>query len=136
MFEKGLYALLANDATLSPVVGESIYFAQLPKGSPFPALVLATISNVPIVTLSDTADLQTRRVQIDCISSIDQIDARTLSNLVSELLEDYTGVLPDGTMVSTVIQENDLDMPFEVGALGYAYRVALDFTFWITEPNS
>lgn len=135
MFESGLYQLIQNDPTLEPLVGQSVWFSQLPKGATFPAIVIHTISDVPDITLMETINLRPRRMQIDCISSVDQLDARTFSKAVKKVLQDFAGTLSDGTGVQTTILNNDMDIPYEVGARGYAYRVVLDLTFWVVEPG-
>ena len=134
MFEKGLYELIQNDQTVEPLVGQSIWFTQLPKGATFPAIVVHTISDVNIITIDSSVNLKPRRMQFDCISSVSQLNARSFSNAVKNLLQDFSGKLVDGTMVQTCILNNDFDMPYEVGAFGYAYRVVLDMTFWLVEP--
>lgn len=135
MFDKGLYPLLVASSSLASVgVGTNIYFSQLPKGAGFPALILHKVSTVPIITLGGTADLVAQRWQVDCISSVDQMNARAVAQAVKKLLTDFAGTLTDGTIVQTTTLENEIDMAFEVGALGYAFRVAVDFIFEVKEP--
>jgi hypothetical protein len=135
-FEQGLYQLLTDPSSaVGALVGTSVWFSQLPKGASFPALVIHTVANPPIVDLDSTASLQQRRIQVDCISSIDQLDARSLARAVMAALRDFSGTLDDGTVVSTAILNNDIDLPYEVGAHGYAFRVALDFTLMFVEAS-
>lgn len=133
-FEQGLYQFFTADVTaIANLVGESVWFSQIPKGATFPALVIHTVANPPIVDLDSTASLQERRIQIDCISSVDQMGARALARAVMAALTDFAGTLDDGTQVSTTVRNNDVDLPYEVGAHGYAFRVALDFTILLVE---
>jgi hypothetical protein len=133
MFEKGLYALLVNDANVGPAMGQQVYFSQLPKQAQFPAVVFHTIGNPADVTLDGTSNLQFRRLQADIVSGVDQLDARRLAKLVMGLLVDYSGTLADGTVIQSVVKNGDHDLPYDVGAKGYAFRVVLDLTFQIVE---
>jgi uncharacterized protein DUF3168 len=136
MFENGLYELLTTSPGVSGLVGTSIHFTVIPKGATFPSIVIHTLSTNFDVDLISTAALQERRLQINFIASTDQFDAREGERAVQALLEDYSGTLPDGTVVSTAIVNNVFDLPYEIGGLGFAKGSALDISFWITEATS
>ncbi len=132
-FEQGLYQLLTEDPYVGAIVGKNVFCSQLPKGAAFPAIVFHTIATMPISDLDMTAGLEPRRVQVDCISAVDQFGARALARAVKNLLVDYQGTLPDGTVVSATILNDDPDLPYEVGALGYAFGVGVDIEMWVSE---
>lgn len=135
-FEQGLYQFFTDDSSpVGAVVGDSVWFSQLPKGAAFPALLIHTVANPALVDLDSTASLQQRRIQIDCISAVDQLGARSLARAVMNMLTDYAGTLDDGTVVSAAILNDNIDLPYEVGAHGYAFRVALDFTLMLVEAS-
>jgi hypothetical protein len=136
MFESGLYELLTTSPGVSGLVGTSIHFTVIPKGSSYPAIVIHTLNTNFEVDLISTAGLEERRLQINYISSKDQFDAREGERAVEAVLKDYTGTLPDGTFVSASIINNVFDLPYEVGGTGFAKGSALDISFWVTESSS
>jgi hypothetical protein len=137
MFEEGLYELLTTTAPLTGTVGTNVYYSVVPKQGSFPAIVIHTLSTGLYIDLVATAvNLEERRLQINYISSVDQLDAREGARAVEAILKDYTGTLADGTVVQTAIINDIYDLPYEVGARSYAYGSAIDIVFFITEATS
>src|SRR5579863_1741087 len=120
MFEQGLYELLTTSPGVSGLVGTGVHFTLVPKGASFPCILIHTLTTNFDVDLTSTASLQERRLQINFISSKDQFDAREGERAVQAVLQDYSGVLPDGTLVSTAVVNNAFDLPYEIGGTSYA----------------
>jgi len=137
MLEIGLYEYLQGVTAVTNLVGTDVYFVRVPKGGSFPALVIHTIDSPPLAYTSDgTSNLEDRRIQIDCISSVDQLDARSIAKVVKAALLDYTGTLPDGTVVHCTEYNGSSDLPYELGAKSYAFGTMLDFSLVIDEATS
>jgi Protein of unknown function (DUF3168) len=134
-WEKGLFEFLHTNVDIYGIVGNDIYFSTIPKGASFPAIVIDTVTTQRETMLEATAPQQDRRVRFRCVSAVDQYGARALAKALVGVLVDYTGTLPDGTVVNAAIFNLDADLPYEIGAKGFAFAVLLDLSFFITEPS-
>jgi hypothetical protein len=116
---------------VSTLLGSStaVYFNFVPRQATVPLVVIHRVSSVPIVTLDATAELLPTRFQFDSYAA-DSLKSRQLAAAVYNLLKDYAGVLPDGTVVQGCVANNGFDMPFEQGAKDVIFRAVLDITIW------
>lgn len=65
--EEDLRALLLADAGVTALVPTaSINWRRHPQGAALPAIVLRVVNDSPDYVLSDTTDLSSARVQVDC----------------------------------------------------------------------
>jgi hypothetical protein len=67
--------------------------------------------------------------QVVCYSS-DYYTSRNIAQVVRQFLENYTGTLPDGTVVDAVLIEKDFDMNYEEGSKGFIFGAYLQFRIW------
>lgn len=123
MLEPGLVALLNADSTVTSLCGARIYPLLLPDSPVLPSVTYQTISSVPQYTNDGATGFTINRVQIDVWGS-GYLSVKTLSEAIRSVLEDYTGVLSDGTPVLNIMQANVTDL-YESQA--YLYRVRTDW---------
>lgn len=130
MFVKGLYMLLAQDAGVSAIAGSGIYFILQPKGTSVPSVVLSCVSTGDLYSMAGNTGLRDGLWQIDCYAS-DYYSSNALMLAVRDLLENYTGNLPDAdaTEIISSIVEKSWDMPYEPGGKGFIFRSLLEVRF-------
>lgn len=137
MIVSGLFDLLVNDPTIGPLLapGGSVYFALAAKEAQRPYIVLHIVGAPPAaVTLDGTSPQIEGRLQFDSYAD-DLVTARKLSKAVRALLADYSGLLSDGTVLQTLEVVTDFDDAFEIGGVGYLFRVVLDLRIFYTESS-
>ena len=111
MIEAGLYQRLAADDGVSAIAADRIFPVILPETMLNPdatvpaALTYQVITNLPDYTLSDGVVSLKARIQIDAWASTYGA-AKTLMLAVKASLDNFTGVLPDGTEVANTWREN------------------------------
>lgn len=145
MIEQGLFQLIQADSNFQSLVntasGNGVYWilAPKPKGSggiDLPYIVMGRVHTNDTYTMAGSAGFREGIFQVDCYGST-YYSARAVANVVRELLESYSGNLPDSdsTAVDGVFTSNDWDMPYEEGSgpLGFIYRVVLEFRVWYYE---
>lgn len=132
-FEQGLYQLITQDSgCIAAGIAGNVRWSYLPNGAQSPAVVIHTISTVPVITLESTLPLNEKRVQFDVYAS-SYYGTKAGVRALKALLQDFSGTLPDGTVVQSVLVGNDYDAPFEIGAGGFLDRACFDCTFWFDE---
>ena len=85
-FEIDLRARLANDPTVSGLVGTRIYWKIRPQGTDLPAIILSMVSGQRDQVMSGPMGTQGNRVQFDCMTS-SKSAAIALRNSVLALIE-------------------------------------------------
>jgi hypothetical protein len=103
-----------------------------PQGTPYPVLVFSRIATSDIYTMEGTTGLRNSLFQIACYAST-YYTSRVAAAVVRKLLQDYTGTLPDGTVVQSVMVEKDFDAQYEEGGTGWIYGAYLQFRIWFEE---
>ena len=125
--EEQLRALLLNDSGVSSHVAGRVNFGAHPQGQPFPAVVLATVSDNEGYTLQGPNGVTEARVQVDCYAD-SYGAAKLLSRAVRSLLSGYQhaafqGVFFAGSRDSREGGSNDAERP---------YRTSMDFMVHFT----
>lgn len=140
--KNGLYALLSTTSSVSSLIaaapnspaGTGIYFSLAPKLAQRPYIVIHLVNGPPAAkTLSGSSSLIKGRFQFDSYAD-DPTIARQVSQAIRTLLQDYSGPLPDQTMITFTAVHADMDDAFEQGGAGYLYRSMLDLEGFYTEP--
>lgn len=126
----GLIALLKNDATIGPIVGnERVYDSVLSygRGWTFPALALREDTGSQEYDLAGAVDGRMDQYEISAYADTPQA-ADDLREAVRASLSGYSGTLPDGTKVTAIFIDRPMDLPFlpKANASGNASRKVLD----------
>jgi hypothetical protein len=134
--EKGLFQLIQSDTNVQSIVttanGAGLYWVLMPKGAAVPCIVLSRVATDDPTAMAGPVGLRGALFQADCYSAT-YYGSRALADTVRNLLEPFTGALPDGTNVGGVLSTKDWDMPFEEGGKGFVYRAMLEFRVWYYE---
>jgi hypothetical protein len=133
--EKGLFQLIQSNAGISSLVnmanGKGLYWILAPKSSSFPLIVLTRVATTDTIAMAGDLGFRNALFQVDCYAG-DFYTTRAVAAAVRELLESYSGTLPDtdSTVVNAVLQTKDWDYPYEEGSVGFVYRAMLEFRVW------
>lgn len=127
--EEALIAKLLADGGVAALVGTRVYPVARPQGSVFPAVTLATVSNVPVYTNDGESGIAEARVQIDCWGET-YGSVKTAARAVIAALSAFFGTV-DGTVFQYVLLDGERDSR-ESGsnAPEYLFRTQLDFRVW------
>ena len=124
MLLDGIVTLLTNGPNPSGGVHKDV----LARGYSFPAIVVHRYGGHQDYEFSGASDVTEDQVQIDVYgNTADERDE--LAQQVRALLVEFTGELPDGTVVNACYLERDMDMPFlpQANQLGTSFRSILGF---------
>jgi len=136
MIEQGIFQLIQSNANIAKLVtttnGAGVYWVLMPKGAAVPCIVLSRTATADTLTMQGATPLRGALLQLDCYGGT-YYSARALSTAVRQVIESFTGTLPDGTLVQGALITKDWDMPFQEGALGFVYRAMLEFRVWYVE---
>ena len=135
--EQGLFQLVTQDAAVKAAVGTDAngttkaYWVLATQGAVLPFLVFSRISTTDPYAMSGTIGMREGLFQIVTYASTSNyFTFRAIADTVRNCLKDYTGTLPDGTVVKSVIIEKDWDHQFEEGGKGFTYGAYLQFRVW------
>jgi hypothetical protein len=120
MILQGITNLLLANPGVATLIGARVSPVELPQDSALPAVVYRTISSVAKQTL-DTAGMTRLRLEVDCWGSKFG-DADATRYAVIKALEQYSGVLSDGTFLQDVQTIQQMDF-FEHDLLLYGCMV-------------
>lgn len=118
VLETLVYQVLRDNAGVAAVVSGRIYPLILPQGCILPAISYERVSTSPVVSLSGFSNLESARVQIDCMASTYSA-AKGLAALVFTAMNSAT-LFKSVPLGQTDILENDT----------MTYRVSMDFSAW------
>jgi hypothetical protein len=130
MLQEGLYSLLIASDLITAIVGTpqsrgdgtlpvfpggeqpattGVFGGHLPKAIVLPALVISEIhGGASVFSMDGPANMLFSRVQFSCFGNT-YAQAKTLARAVRLLLEQFTGALPDGTVVDSMYRVAELD---------------------------
>jgi hypothetical protein len=135
MLSEGLFNLIISTPEIASIVGNSgsppqysVHMGSLRKGYWLPAIRMSAVTSTPLTCSDGTASLNYQRWQFDAIAN-SYLDAQRLKDSLKALLNDYTGVLGEGTVIYSSILRMELDNPLEESVGGYAFRSVLDYEF-------
>jgi hypothetical protein len=105
----------------------------MPKGATLPAIVFTVAVTADLgYSAQGASGLRKKTLQFDSYAT-KYNDAVKVSDSIRSILQSYSGVLPDGTSVNGCIVTRDMDMAYEPGTTGYAYRRLLEIDVMYTE---
>jgi hypothetical protein len=118
MLHEGLEYLLLNAPAITAILGTpatrpdqkttGIFPGMIPKGSSLPAIVYTYIHNQSLMTLDGPDPYHEARLQFSCYAK-KYNDARSLARTLAQILEDFTGMLIEGTVVFNMQAVTDMD---------------------------
>ncbi len=135
MIEAGLFQLVTQDAGVQAAVGldangvTKAYWILAPQGSALPFLVFSKVSATDTYAMSGPIGIREGLYQIVCYAT-SYYGSRNVADVVRKFLADYTGALPDGTVVKSVIVDKDWDHQYEDGGKGFVFGAYLQFRVW------
>lgn len=125
MIETNLVELLRADATVTSLVAARIYPVLLPDESPLPAVTYQVIATTPLYALDERINLTRYRIQIDAWAAWpNYAQAKSLAEAIRVVLDGYSGSLPDGSRIDSIIQIGGTDL-FEPS--GNVHRVMAEY---------
>lgn len=125
MLMDGVRSQLLEDSTVVAAGGGRVYPLVLPESGNFPATTYKQISERGTPILDGHCDFTRTRLQFDHWGEV-YGDCRSLAMAVDAVLEDFAGVLPDGTYVYAVSVEAGFDRYEQEAKL---YRFSRDYMF-------
>lgn len=131
--EESLLALLVAHAPLAALVGNRIYWDEIPQSTPRPCVVMFVVSSTPGYHFQGGDPLAPTRVQIDSQATTTAAK-RAVARAVEDLLSGYRGTF-DGTKFSGIFQLLTRDR-MEKPASGPTIRIRQqDYEVW-SKPAS
>lgn len=131
--ETALFTILTGDATVTGLVGKSVYPNLVPQGAQMPAITYQQITSLREHVMTDTLGIVASWYQINCWAE-SYSEARELSEAVRIALADYSGTVSSRD-IKAILLENEGDMPMTTGDVEGRRRYGknLDFVVWHDE---
>ncbi len=110
MVEAGIQQLLVTDAGVNALVGSRVFPVVLPTDFPIanlPAVTIQCVSASPEFNLDGSA-LQTKRIDLNVFANR-YLDAKNVQAAIANTLAGFTGALPDGTVVLSILPGIQMD---------------------------
>jgi len=129
--EFALATYLLGQTAISSLVGDRIYWTQLPQGSGRPYILLSVVSSVPNVVFGGATGLVQSRVQFDCWGD-GYYQAKNIARALDTLLNGKS-LLTTGSgaiRFEGFFLEAERDGHDDVDAPDDLYRTSLDFIIW------
>jgi hypothetical protein len=139
-FRTGLVAAIAQDTTISTLVGTQFFPLRISEKAATPALTYQVLSLPRGHTLGGAHGIVDGRVQFAAVSR-SLASCTAIVEALRQLFDSYTGTLPGGVQVLETILQDELDLyepPIDGGDRG-TYRTVVDYTFKYREslpPNA
>ena len=142
MLAEGLVALLLSDTGVVGINGTpaarqaqdpqgrlnpGVFAVQMPEGIKLPAIVYLVISDEDLMTLDGPNAFTSARVQFSCYGT-QYADSQRLCRAVRLALENFQGILVDGTEIDSIHRVSELDA-FEDAPFGYATHVDFEVSY-------
>jgi hypothetical protein len=137
MVEVGIAQLVRAAAGVKAILGDParMYPVLIPESPVYPLATYQLISDMADYTLDGSAGIEVKRIQIDTWSggevSASYLDAKNAAEAIRNVLEGYSGQLPEGTYVAGVFVAQMQDL-YEQDAR--AYRVLTDYKICYYPP--
>jgi Protein of unknown function (DUF3168) len=132
MLVEGLFTLITSDPGVKAALNgkTSVYPNIAPDETSLPYIVYTQIARSVILTYQGVNRLQETRIQFSCYGASYKT-AKSLAGAVKNLLDGFTGLLGDGTILehSMPVSEHD-EVERELKAT--VYGIHLDYAFWAT----
>lgn len=129
--ENALATYLLAQASIQALVGDRIYWVQIPQGSTRPYIILSVVSSVPDVVFQGATGLVQSRVQFDCWGE-DYYSAKNVARALDTLLNGRKLTTPGtgGIRFEGFFIEAERDGHDDVEAPDDLFRTSLDFIIW------
>lgn len=131
MLESGIAKLVAADAGVQTLIGANpcrFYPVLVPEDPVYPCASYQVISETPNYTLDGDRGINQIRLQVDSWSggteSASYAAAKAVQVAIRDVLEGYSGQLPDGTRVAGIFVSNASDFYEQDGR---CYRTFTDY---------
>ena len=126
--KSGLVSLLANEATISAIVGSRIYVSKAPQTASLPHIVITQIGSGENQTLDGTTGLRFVDFDIDCKDDR-SVGAEALGNAVRVFIDDASGTAGSQTIEAVLMnnESTDYEPPVDGSDKG-VHVVLLDVT--------
>ena len=109
MIETSLHSYLANAQTLVSACAGRIEPVRLPNDPSLPTLTYQVISTTPDATLDGPSGFMEKRIQFsswgECYG-----DAKALDEALRTVLDGFSGLQPDGTLIFNVMLDTAADL--------------------------
>lgn len=125
MLEAGLHSLITGDASFSAQCADRLYPLILPEGVDTPAVTYHRITTTRKRLLDGDADRTSSLMQFD-VWSTSYAATKQVADILLNLLEGFTGTLPDGTELLSSELSSCHDLYESEARL---YRVSMDLRF-------
>jgi hypothetical protein len=142
MLEEGLHGFLAAAPSITAIIGTSdtrsdkasgIFPSQMPEDTPLPAIVyVETGTGEDIMTMDGPSSLHNCRKQFTCYAK-NYFDAKRLAREVRIVLENFVGLLPDGTEVQNMWRVGEQDAFSEAP---FIYQAPVEFEIWYVDTGN
>ena len=104
----GIVSLLANESTISAIVGSRIYISKAPQKAALPHIVITQMQSDEMGALDDTPGLRSLDFDIDCKDDR-SVGAYDLGNAVRIFLDDFTGTAGSQTIKAVYLNDESTD---------------------------
>jgi hypothetical protein len=117
MLQDGIYALLAASAAVQAVIGTpgtradtttGVFKGQMPEAATLPCVVYSEVHGEGFMTHDGPDPMQFARISLSCYGS-EYTDSKRLARAVRQVLEAFTGVLADGTVIGNIQRKSEMD---------------------------
>jgi hypothetical protein len=138
MIENALFQLVTSATNVQAAVGvdkngiAQAYWILAPQGAMLPFLVFSRVSTTDTYAMAGNTGHREGIFQISCYAA-SFLSSRNIAKQIRTLLENFTGTLPDGTVVKATYTDKDFDQKYEEGGKGFTFGAILHFKFWFVE---
>lgn len=129
MIEAGIHSLIVNSAEFASIADTRLFPVLLSEESPLPAATYQVIATSPLYALDGRINFTEITLQVDAWGET-YAQVRSLAQAVESTLDNYSGVLADGSKVQGIQLYQQLDL-FEPGAR--IFRVMSQFKIQFSE---
>lgn len=146
MLQEGLTNLLLNTDPVKSILaarkppkpneplGAGVRPTTMPEGYALPAIVYREIHGDGLMTMDGPDVMQFSRMEFGCYGN-SYSESKVLARAVRQLLEGFTGVLSEGTVIGSMQRIGEVDA-FEDAPFGYLTPVEMQITYLDVGSNS
>ena len=111
MLLDGVISLLVADPATAALIAGRAYQSVLPRGYLLPAIAVHRYGATQDYDFAGPVSVREDQVQVDAYGAT-AADAQNVIAAVRAALTNFTGTLPDGTVVQAIYLEREQDLPF------------------------
>jgi hypothetical protein len=141
MLQEGISQALAAAAPITALIGTpgsradqttGIFPIQMPESATLPAIVYFDVHGDGLMTMDGPDPMQFARVQFSCYGK-SYGDSKRLARAVRQFLENFAGILPDGTPIGSMRRVSEVDT-FEDAPFIYHTPVDIEIVYQDVTP--